>query len=82
VSVSAHLQMTWEFPLAAAFAAEQTVRFVIGDSIGVRDALTACLVSGLLDPTFVVSRHDPLEAAADGYGAMRETKQSKVVLDL
>jgi threonine dehydrogenase-like Zn-dependent dehydrogenase len=82
VSVSAHLQETWEFPLAAAFAAERTLTFVIGDSIGIRDALSSALVSGLLDPTFVVSRHDPLEAAADGYRAMRATQQSKVVLDL
>ena len=79
-SVSAHLQAVWDFPLAAAFAAEQTLTFVIGDSIGVRDELAAVLTSGLLDPTFVVSRHDPLEMASDSYVQMRESKQSKVVL--
>lgn len=82
VSVSAHLQESWAFPLAAAFAAETTLSFVIGDSIGLRDELSAVLASGLLDPTFVVSRHQPLDAAAEGYGAMRDVRQTKVVLDL
>lgn len=82
VSVSAHLQESWAFPLAAAFAAETTLSFVIGDSIGLRDELSSVLASGLLDPTFVVSRHDRLQAAATSYGAMRDMQQTKVILDL
>jgi threonine dehydrogenase-like Zn-dependent dehydrogenase len=46
VSVSAHQQQEWSFPLARSFAAQRTVRFVIGDSIGLRDTLTAVVTAG------------------------------------
>lgn len=82
VSVSAHLQATWDFPLASAFASELALNFVIGDSIGIRDEVLAVLAAGMLDPAFAVSSHERFERAPEGYLAMRQMTQSKVVLDL
>jgi threonine dehydrogenase-like Zn-dependent dehydrogenase len=81
VSVSAHSQASWEFPLARAFAAEVTVRFAIGDSIRVRDQLTGVVATGVLDPTVVISGRRPLEQAATGYRELSTLQEYKVVLD-
>lgn len=82
ISVSAHMQDSWSFPLARSFTAEQNIGFVIGDSIRVRDALSSMVSSGILDPTFVVSSHATLEEAPRSYRDMRDMKELKVVLDL
>jgi threonine dehydrogenase-like Zn-dependent dehydrogenase len=81
VSVSAHSQASWDFPLARAFAAEATVRFAIGDSIRVRDQLTGVVATGVLDPTVVISGRHPLEQAATGYRELCTLQEYKVVLD-
>jgi alcohol dehydrogenase len=82
VSVSAHVQDAWTFPLARSFAGERRLEFVIGNSIGARDALTTVVAADVLDPTFVVTRHDRLDAAPERYRDMRELKELKVVLDV
>jgi threonine dehydrogenase-like Zn-dependent dehydrogenase len=82
MSVSAHVQDAWTFPLARSFAGERRIEFVIGDSIAVRDALAAVVAAGVVDPTFVVTRHDSLDSAAQRYRDMREQKELKVVLNV
>jgi alcohol dehydrogenase len=81
VSVSAHGEQTWAFPLAAAFAAETTLSFVIGDSIRVRDRLSAVVAAGVLDPRFVVTGHRGLAEAVSSYGELSMLQGYKVVLD-
>lgn len=81
-SVSAHTEPAWEMPLARAFAAEVSLRFVIGNPILARDDLGALLLASVLEPGFVITCHVPLDAAAKGYRDMREGKEMKVVLDL
>jgi threonine dehydrogenase-like Zn-dependent dehydrogenase len=82
VSVSVHVQDAWTFPLAQSFNSERNLGFVIGNAIRLRDVLTSVVSAGVLDPTFVVSRHDGLENAPKRYHDMREMKELKVVLDL
>jgi 2-desacetyl-2-hydroxyethyl bacteriochlorophyllide A dehydrogenase len=81
VSVSAHTQTTWDFPLARAFAAEQSVAFAIGDSIRVRQQLIDVVRSGVLDPTVVVTGRYLLSEAARGYRELSSQTGYKVVLD-
>jgi alcohol dehydrogenase len=80
ISVSAHVQVAWTFPLARSFAGERNLGFVIGNSIRVRDALTSVVSAGILNPAFVVSRHDQLDNAPMRYRDMREMKELKVLL--
>jgi threonine dehydrogenase-like Zn-dependent dehydrogenase len=81
-SVSAHVEESWAFPLARSFTAEHSLGFVIGDSIRVRDVLGAVVAAGVLDPDFVVTRHDRLDGAPESYRVIREMKELKVVLDV
>jgi alcohol dehydrogenase len=82
VSVSAHQQQDWAFPLARSFVGQRTVRFVIGDSIGLRDTLTAVVAAGLLDPGFVLTSRDLLDEAPRRYRDLRDLSELKVVLDV
>ena len=82
MSVSAHVQAAWPFPLARSFAGELNLGFVIGNSIRVRDALTSVVSAGILDPAFVISRHDRLDNAPVRYRDMREMKELKILLDV
>lgn len=82
VSVSAHGEETWTFPLAQAFAQQHQLGFVIGDSIRLRDTLVTVLIAGVLDPTFVISSHDPLERASERYRDLRAVRGMKAILDL
>ena len=82
VSVSAHQQQDWAFPLARSFAGQRTVRFVIGDSIALRDTLTAVVTAGLVDPGFVLTARDLLDEAPRRYRDMRDLSELKVLLDV
>jgi alcohol dehydrogenase len=82
LSVSAHLQDEWTFPLARSFTGERNLSFVIGNSIPVRDMLAAVVSAGVLEPTFVLTRQDCLDRAPERYRDMREMKELKVVLDV
>jgi alcohol dehydrogenase len=82
VSVSAHTEPDWTFPLARSFAGQRTVRFVIGDSIALRDTLTAVVTAGLVDPGFVLTGRDLLDEAPRRYRDMRDLSELKVVLDV
>jgi alcohol dehydrogenase len=81
-SVSAHLEDGWTFPLARSFTGQRNLGFVIGDSIRVRDALAAVVSAGVLDPAFIVTRHDCLDGAPESYRDLRGMKELKVVLDV
>jgi alcohol dehydrogenase len=82
LSLSAHLQDAWTFPLARSFTGQRHLGFVIGDSIRVRDPLTAVVSAGVLDPAFTVTRHDCLDGAPGSYRDLREMNELKVVLDV
>jgi threonine dehydrogenase-like Zn-dependent dehydrogenase len=82
LSVSAHLQNEWQFPLARSFSRELNMGFVIGDSIRARDALSAVVRARVLDASFVLTRHDCLDSAPERYRDMRDMKELKVVLDV
>ena len=81
VSVSAHGEPSWQFPLARSFAAETTVAFAIGDSIRVRDQLADLVAAGVLDPSIVITGHRGLEEAATSYRELSTLQGYKVVLD-
>ncbi len=81
VSVSAHLEQQWAFPLARSFAAEVTIGFAVGDSIRVRDQLAGLVSTAVLDPTVVISGRRPMNDAAAGYREMSTLQGYKVVLD-
>ncbi len=80
VSVSAHSQPEWNFPLADSFARELALRFVIGDSIRVRRELLRVLRAGILDPAGIISGRRSLDDAIAGYGDLREFRGVKVLL--
>jgi threonine dehydrogenase-like Zn-dependent dehydrogenase len=81
VSVSAHSDAEWVFPLARSFAAEISLGFVIGDSIRVGADLIRVVASGVLDPTVVITGRHPLSQGPKGYRELMTQTGYKVVLD-
>ncbi len=81
-SVSAHTDPGWQLPLARCFGAEIVLGFVIGNSLPLRDELTALIGAGVLDPTFVVTGRGQLEDAPKRYHDMWQAREMKVMLQL
>lgn len=81
ISVSAHGDAEWAFPLARSFAAEISLGFVIGDSIRVGAELIRVVAAGVLDPTVVITGRYPLSRASAGYRELTTQSGYKVVLD-
>jgi 2-desacetyl-2-hydroxyethyl bacteriochlorophyllide A dehydrogenase len=81
-SVSAHMEPSWAFPLADAFAREISMRFVIGNPLHSRDRLFSLAASGLLAPVHALMERRPLREAAEAYSDVRHTRALKVVLTL
>ncbi len=81
VSVGAHTEPSWGLALAASFATELTLTFVIGDPIRARARLLPLLAAGVLAPDFVVSGTMPLDAAPDAYARLRARTATKLLLD-
>jgi 2-desacetyl-2-hydroxyethyl bacteriochlorophyllide A dehydrogenase len=81
VSAGAHTEPSWGFPLAASFAAEVTLTFVIGDPMRARARLLPLLAAGVLDPSFVVSGTVPIDAAPEAYARLRARSAMKLLLD-
>ncbi|WP_297736646.1 alcohol dehydrogenase catalytic domain-containing protein [Nocardioides sp.] len=79
-SVSAHVQKTWSFPLADAFAREITVQMVIGDPLRDRDSMLALATSGLLGPAHDLMRTADLTSAVDAYSDAAHSRYLKIVL--
>ncbi|MGQ0464345.1 MAG: alcohol dehydrogenase catalytic domain-containing protein [Sporichthyaceae bacterium] len=82
VSAGAHTEPSWAMPLAATFANELTLSFVIGDPMRARRALLPLLAAGVLDPTFVISGIVDHEDAVDAYARLRDRSAMKLLLDL
>ncbi len=80
VSVGAHFDSEFIFPVARAFAKEFTLRFAIGDSIRLRDRILPLLVGGVIDPTVVATSRIPLEKTPESYNAMARQEELKVLI--
>lgn len=80
VSVSAHADPTYAFPLADAFAREISLTFAIGNSIGVRDRLIALAGSGLLAPAAAMVTTRSLSAGPQAYSEVGHMEAMKIAL--
>jgi alcohol dehydrogenase len=81
-SVSAHVQESWTFPLADAFAREITLQMVIGDPLRDRDRMVALATSGLLAPARELMSTTDLGGAVDAYRDVAHSHSLKIVLTL
>lgn len=81
-SVSAHMEKSWDFPLAEAFAREISMRFVIGNPMHSRDRLLSLAASGLLAPVAALIERRPLTEAVEAYSDVHHARSLKVVLTL
>ncbi len=80
VSVGAHFDATFPYPIAKAFAEELTLSCAIGDSIRLRDRIFPLLAAGVLDPTVVVTASVSLAEAAEAYQRMAAHDELKVLI--
>ena len=82
VSVGAHFDETFDFPVGRAFAEELTLSFAIGDSLRLRDRLLPLVATGVLDPTVVVSERVALEDVPGAYSRFARHEVVKVLISL
>ena len=80
VSVGAHFDATFPYPIAKAFADELTLSCAIGDSIRLRDRIFPLLAAGVLDPTVVVTASVSLDEAPEAYRRMAAHDELKVLI--
>jgi 2-desacetyl-2-hydroxyethyl bacteriochlorophyllide A dehydrogenase len=80
VSVGAHFDPTFAYPIARAFADELTLTCAIGDSIRLRDRIFALLAAGIVDPTTIVTATVPLAGVPDAYQRMAGHDELKVLI--
>ncbi|MBM7365385.1 alcohol dehydrogenase catalytic domain-containing protein [Gordonia hydrophobica] len=80
VSVGVPSEDQWTMPLARCFADEITLSFAIGNAIRDRDALTALLRAGVIDPTVIIDGRVGLADAVRGYTAMHERRSVKTII--
>lgn len=80
VSVGAHFDTTFPYPIARAFAEELTLSFAIGDSIRLRDRIFPLLTAGVIDPTAIVTSSVPLAGVPEAYRRMADHDELKVLI--
>ena len=80
VSVGAHFDATFPYPIARAFAEELTLTCAIGDSIRLRDRIFPLLSAGLIDPTTIVSSSVSLAGVPEAYQRMASHEELKVLI--
>jgi alcohol dehydrogenase len=80
VSVGAHFDATFPYPVARAFAEELSLRFAIGDGIRLRDRLLALVGAGVIDPTVVVSARVKLDDVPAAYQRLAAHQEVKVLI--
>ena len=80
VSVGAHFDATFAYPVARAFAQELSLRFAIGDGIRLRDRLLALVAAGVIDPTVVVTARVGLDDVPAAYQRFSEHQEVKVLI--
>ena len=80
VSVGAHFDATFPYPIARAFAEELTLTCAIGDSIRLRDRIFPLLSAGLIDPTAIVTSSVSLAGVPEAYQRMASHEELKVLI--
>ena len=80
VSVGAHFDATFPYPIARAFADELTLTCAIGDSIRLRDRIFPLLSGGIIDPTTIVTSVVSLEEVPEAYQRMAGHDELKVLI--
>ena len=80
VSVGAHFDATFPYPIARAFADELTLTCAIGDSIRLRDRIFPLLSAGIIDPTTIVTSVVSLEEVPEAYQRMAGHDELKVLI--
>ena len=80
MSVGAHFDATFPYPVARGFAEELSLRFVIGDGIRLRDRLLALVAAGVIDPTVVVTARVGLDDVPAAYQRFAEHQEVKVLI--
>ena len=80
VSVGAHFDATFPYPVARGFAEELSLRFAIGDGIRLRDRLLALVAAGVIDPTVVVTARVRLDDVPAAYQRFAEHQEVKVLI--
>ena len=80
VSVGAHFDATFLYPIARAFADELTLSCAIGDSIRLRDRIFPLLSAGVIDPTAIVTSTVSLAEVPDAYQRMAAHEELKVLI--
>ena len=80
VSVGAHFDATFPYPIARAFADELTLTCAIGDSIRLRDRILPLLSAGIIDPTAIVTSSVSLADVPDAYQRMADHDELKVLI--
>ncbi len=80
VSVGAHFDETFPYPIAKAFAEELTLSCAIGDSIRLRDRIFPLLSAGVIDPTVIVTSSVPLAGVPDAYQRMASHEELKILI--
>jgi threonine dehydrogenase-like Zn-dependent dehydrogenase len=80
VSVGAHFDATFAYPVARAFAAELTLTFAIGDAIRDRNRLFPLVTSGVIDPTVVVTSRVPIDSVPEAYQRFSRHEELKILI--
>ena len=80
VSVGAHFDATFPYPIARAFADELTLTCAIGDSIRLRDRIFPLLSAGIIDPTTIVTSSVSLAEVPEAYQRMAGYDELKVLI--
>lgn len=80
VSVGAHFDAAWPYPVDRAFAEELTLTFAVGDSLRTRERLLALVSNGVIDPTVIVTGTVPLSGAPEAYARFARHEELKVLL--
>jgi len=80
VTVGAHFDPAFPLPSDRSFSKELTLTFGIGDSIRVRDRLLPLVISGVLDPTVVVTGVVSLAEAPAAYERFGRHEELKVLI--
>ena len=80
ISVGAHFDESFPYPIAKAFAEELTLGCAIGDSIRLRDRIFPLLSAGIIDPTVVVTASVSLDEVPEAYRRMANHDELKVLI--
>jgi threonine dehydrogenase-like Zn-dependent dehydrogenase len=78
--VGAHVEPDYPLNNGLMFERELTLRFTIGDPIADRERLLGLIAMGRMDPTQIITRRMPLDAAQEAYRLFDNREATKVIL--